>query len=137
MTTACAYTGPAAYRFSPAASLESHVPGEHWAYRLYRGLFTSETHQSSPSTTRYGRAVPGSPARPNASVSVKVPAGVRVVVSLAPPTPAAPPRAGTGPSTAVQPVGRRSHAVRVAVVALAEAATTVTTCVEEPGSTPR
>jgi hypothetical protein len=68
---------------------------------------------------------------------VNVPAGVRVLLSLARPTPADPTRALTGPSTAVHPVGRSSHAVSIAVVALDEAATTVTTCVEEPGSTPR
>jgi len=98
---------------------------------LYRGLVTSETHQSSPSTTRYGSAVPGFAARPKARVRPNVPAGVFVEVSLAVPTPAAPTLAGTGPSTAVQPEGSSSQAVNVALLDDEEAATTVTTC--DPG----
>src|SRR5205085_182652 len=67
----------------------------------------------------------------------KTPAGVRVLVSLAWPTPAEPIRAVTGPSTAVQPPGPSSQAVSFAVVAREDDATTVTTCVALPGSTPR
>jgi hypothetical protein len=63
---------------------------------------------------------------------VKVPAGVREVVSLALPTPCFPIRADTGPSFTAQPFGPFSQAVTFAVVAEADAATTVITCVELP-----
>ena len=64
-----------------------------------------------------------------------MPAGVRVLPSLAWPTPAEPIRAVTGPSTAVQPSELRSQAVSCAVVDRADAATTVTTWPDAPGST--
>src|SRR5690348_1339734 len=85
--------------------------------------------------TRYGRVPPGLAVRPNPSVSGKVPAGVRLTVSLAMPTPAEPTRADTGPTTGVQPEARFSQAVRVAVVDEPDGTVTVTSWVPG-GATP-
>lgn len=69
---------------------------------LYDAALVSDTHQSFGPVLWYGSAVPGSALAPNASVSVKVPSGVRLVDSLAVPMPAEPTHAVTGPYTTRQ-----------------------------------
>lgn len=100
---------------------------------LYFDEWTSDTHQSFSWVRWYGSAVPGFSFLPNASVSVKVPFGVRVDPSLWIPMPPEPSHAGYGPSTTAQvPSDLFCQARRVPVVAPEDEAVTVTICVAFP-----
>lgn len=84
-------------------------------------------HQSEGRVLKYGKGVPGSDIRPNAWVSVKLPAGVLLLPSLAWPTPADPTRASTAPPTGRHPPVTFRHACKVAYVLDEDGATTVIT----------